>query len=329
MTHVTNRPVNSFVPEHPAISVLIPLYNKQGEVRRAIASVLAQSVSDYELIVVDDGSTDDGPRMVASISDPKLRMVHQANAGVSAARNRGVSEARAEVVAFLDADDEWLPDLLETIVRLVSNFPECRVYATGYAYAHAGRRARPAILRGLPRGFREGILDDYFRVAAHSDPPLWSSAVAVQKAALQMVGGFPVGIASGEDLLTWARLACSYRVAYSVQPRALYWIPSDLSARRERTPAEPDLVAEGLAGLLNKTPPEERVALEHYCSHWKRMRGVDCLKQGKRQKALVEFNAACRYSGASGRLRLMKTLAQLPAGDTAFRALLHLRACLR
>jgi hypothetical protein len=81
--------------------------------------------------------------------------------------------------------------------------------------------------------------------------------------------------------------------------------------------------------LLNKTPPEERAALEHYCSHWKRMRGVDCLKQGNRQGALAEFNAACRYSRASGRLRLVKTLAQLPAGDAVFRALLYLRACLR
>jgi len=123
--------------------------------------------------VVDDGSTDKGSDIVVAYRDPRIKMIRQENTGVSSARNRGISDARSELVAFLDADDEWLPDFLETILRLKDQFPECGVYATSYVYCRPGGHKRPAILRGLPDGFNEGILHDYFRIAANSDPPLY------------------------------------------------------------------------------------------------------------------------------------------------------------
>lgn len=313
----------------PAISVVMPLYNKEREVARAIGSVLAQSVTGYELIVVDDGSTDSGPQVVESLLNSRVRMIRQANGGVSAARNQGIAESQSELIAFLDADDEWAPDYLETILRLTRLFPECGVYGTGYAYRRTGGYTRPVTLRGLTDRFDEGILGDYFRIAANSDPPLWTSAVAVKKTCIQKIGGFPLGVTAGEDLLTWARLAYAYPVAYSRQPRAFFWDPEDLSARQGRTPAEPDMVGEGLACLLDKAATEKRLALCLYLSLWKRMRGVVYLKQGKRTKALMEFGSAIQYGGASSRLRALQALAHLPAGDAIFRMLLCLRAALR
>ena len=307
----------------------MPLFNKEREVARAISSVLSQTFTDFELVVVDDGSSDNGPAIVAACDDLRMRMIRQTNTGVSTARNRGIDEARADLVAFLDADDEWLPDYLETILHLSGRFPECGMYATGYAYRRAGGYTRHAILRGLPEEFEEGILDDYFRIATNSDPPICSSAVTVNKSSIQEIGGFPVGIIAGEDLLTWARLAFSYPVAYSTQPRAFFWDPADLSARHGRTPAEPDLVGEGLACLLDKAAPEKRPALSLYFSLWKRMRGVVYLKQGNRKKALVELRSAIHYGGITNRLRLLQALAQLPAGDALFRTLLYMRDCIR
>lgn len=314
---------------YPAISVVMPLYNKEREVARAISSVLAQTFVDYELVVVDDGSTDGSPAEVATFDDPRIRMIRQENAGVSAARNRGIDEARADLIAFLDADDEWSFDYLETILRLNGHFYECGVYATGYAYRREGGYTRPAILRGLPEGFDEGILDDYFRIAADSDPPLWTSAITVKKSCILAIGGFPVGIAAGEDLLTWARLAFSCPIAYSAKPRAFFWDPADLSARHARKPAEPDLVGEGLKCLLVTSTEEQCSALRRYYSLWKRMRGVVYLKQGNREKALAEFKSAIHYGGISKRLRILQTLAQTPAGDALFRTLLYLREAIR
>ena len=99
----------------PAISIIMPLYNKAAQVLDTVASVAAQTVSDWELVIVDDGSTDDGPALVRALGDARIRMVSQTNAGVSAARNRGVELARADLVTFLDADDLWFPEFLATV----------------------------------------------------------------------------------------------------------------------------------------------------------------------------------------------------------------------
>ena len=93
------------------VSVIIPLYNKSQYIARTLDSVLAQTFQDYEVIVVNDGSTDDGPRIVRQYRDPRLRLVSQENRGLSGARNRGIAESRTDWVAFLDADDEWMPEV--------------------------------------------------------------------------------------------------------------------------------------------------------------------------------------------------------------------------
>src|ERR1700690_1106881 len=186
------------------VSVIMPLYNKELYVERAIRSVLAQSFEDFELIVVNDGSTDNGPEKVRAVKDVRIRIIEQSNAGVSAARNRGIGQAQADLIAFLDADDEWEKDYLETIMRLRDKFPSCGVFATSYFILTEDGKKRRAIIRGLPEKFSESILNNYFFVAAQSDPPLWTSAVAITKHAINSAGGFPVGITAGEDLLTWA-----------------------------------------------------------------------------------------------------------------------------
>jgi glycosyltransferase involved in cell wall biosynthesis len=186
----------------PIISIVIPLYNKEIEVSRAIKSVLNQTVQDFELIVVNDGSTDKGPDVVRAINDPRIRMINEENGGVSAARNRGIKETRSELIAFLDADDEWMPSFLETIFRLRRNYPSCSVFATNYLYGHINGSFTPPIIRELPGFPWEGIFKNYFKVASKSNPPIWSSAVALTKKAITSIGGFPVGITFGEDLLT-------------------------------------------------------------------------------------------------------------------------------
>ena len=115
------------------VSVIIPLYNKAPYVRRALDSVAAQTFTDFEVIVVDDGSTDGGAELVAAYGDSRVRLLRQANAGPGAARNRGIAEARGDILAFLDADDVWLPVFLEESMRLLDRYgAEVATVTSGY-----------------------------------------------------------------------------------------------------------------------------------------------------------------------------------------------------
>jgi glycosyltransferase involved in cell wall biosynthesis len=296
----------------PKISIVMPLYNKEREVGRAVKSVLDQNFSDFELFIINDGSTDGGPQVVHQIHDKRIFISDQDKGGVSAARNRGIEEAKSDLIAFLDADDEWKPDFLEQVIRLRSTFPSCHVFATKYLYCSRDGKTRLPTLRGMPEGLWEGVLIDYFAIASKSDPPLCTSAVAVTKTAITSVRGFPVGITSGEDLLTWARLALKYSIAYSAEPCSCFWLPNDVSERPGRTPQIPDVVGSELAKLLDENSLGSKKGLAEYISLWHKMRAVIFISLGENEKALLEIKKAASYSGMDLRLRLLRTLAYTP-----------------
>ena len=119
------------------ISVVIPLYNKAHQIANTLYSVLKQTFRNFEIVVVDDGSTDNSVQEVEKVNDIRIRIIHQKNAGVSAARNKGIEEARYNLIAFLDADDEWKPEYLETQYNLFLKYPQCNVYACGYEFCNS------------------------------------------------------------------------------------------------------------------------------------------------------------------------------------------------
>ncbi len=281
----------------PFISVVMPMYNNAKEVRRAVSSVLVQTMTRFELVVVNDGSTDGCESIVRGIDDPRIQVFTQKNKGVSAARNRGVSEAQSEVVAFLDADDEWKPDFLGTISRLMHAFPSCSVFATHYQYMELEGTTRIPVLRNIPPGEWEGILENYFEVAAHSDPPLWSSAVAVRKSALSAVGGFPEGVAIGEDLLTWARLAAGFPIAFSKKRTSVFWLRGSLTGYPTRIPERPDAVGKELYVLISTLPAERKKAGYDFLAMWHRMRASMFIQLNDRENSIVEVKKMAEYAG--------------------------------
>lgn len=203
------------------ISVVIPLYNKEPHIRRTIESILYQSMPADEILVVDDGSTDGSANEVKKLSDPRIRLIQQPNAGECAARNRGVAEARNELVAFLDADDEWKPDFLTHIHRLYVKFPDCGAYATAYEEILPGGSVHFPILSILPPDPWFGIIPNLFKCLQLSNP-FFPSSVAIPKRVCNDLGGFPVGIRRGGDLMMWIRLGAKYPIAYSPSSQVLY-----------------------------------------------------------------------------------------------------------
>jgi glycosyltransferase involved in cell wall biosynthesis len=305
----------------PEISIVIPLFNKEREVGRAIRSVLAQTFNNYEIIVLNDGSTDKGPEIVRNINDLRIRVIDQENGGVSVARNRGINEANAELIAFIDADDEWHPDFLETVIRLRTNYPTCDVFATNYVFRRMNNYLRHTSINGLPDGFKEGILANYFSIAAKSDPPLWTSAIAINKKTITSIGGFPKGITSGEDLITWAKVALNHKIAYSVNTKAYNWEPVNLSDRPGRVPQTPDIVGEEFVRLLDACNSPQAKDLRDYIALWHQMRASVFLRLGKRKEAIWEVKKSVRYSKKNPKLYLFFVIALLPRGmrNCAFR----------
>ncbi|HMA53239.1 MAG TPA: glycosyltransferase family A protein, partial [Acidobacteriota bacterium] len=141
----------------PRVTVVIPLYNKAPYIAAAVRSVLAQTFTDFEVIVVDDGSLDDGAEVVDRFDDPRLRLVRQENQGESAARNKGVTLAASELLAFLDADDEWTPSHLEVLLRLADRFPGAGLLATAYKIVSPDGRSCLAGYHGVPAAPWEGL----------------------------------------------------------------------------------------------------------------------------------------------------------------------------
>lgn len=280
------------------ISVVIPLYNKQDLIVNTIQSVLTQTYQDFEIIVVDDGSTDDSPNQVLDFQDPRIRLVYQNNSGVAAARNRGISESRGDFVAFIDADDLWLPDYLYTQLLLVRKFPNCDVFACNYEFKNLNGVIANPKLYNIPFDGEFGLLDGYFEISSVSDPPLWTSAVMVRKPVIESVGGFPVGIKSGEDLLTWARLACRYDIAYCMKPLATYC----QGYSNPRPPEVKDFVGEQLECLLKESP--ETLGLKRYVAFWYKMRMCRCLAHRMWGKAMRSFFKSLGYRPIQGKIYL-------------------------
>lgn len=275
-------------------SVVIPLYNKCQYIRRALESVRRQTEQDFEIIVVDDGSTDGGAGRAAELDDGRISVVHQENAGAAAARNRGIGLAQGGIIAFLDADDEWQPDFLRTIDGLQAAFPGCGAYATRYAVQTTQGVLRECPLpRRYARGFY-GVIDDYFRLAAEWKP-FCSSSIAVRRSVLHRTGGFPEGVGFGEDLHAWLLIALSESIAYTTVSGAIYHQEAEgrICQRVHHTSDvsfAPVLENALVHGRLNA---RGRVAAIEYLSYFRLQAAAHCLAAGDHATAR-KLLALCR-----------------------------------
>jgi len=230
--------------KQPLFSVVIPLYNKEPHIGRALDSVLAQTYSDFEIIVVDDGSTDKGPEIVKSYNNEKITLIQQKNAGASRARNRGIREANGLLIAFLDADDAWLPHFLETVAKLHKQFPEAGIYGTAYAWCYPDK----SVLSSYLKEKGEHLLECYFREEVTSAMKnsqftsylFTSDSFAAPKENLEAVDFYPEDLIHGEDQELYAKIALSYSVAYSPSICACYYqdIVNSTSRKKSKLPVE-------------------------------------------------------------------------------------------
>lgn len=295
------------------ISVVIPLFNKKQTILNTIHSVLSQSFSPLEILVVNDGSTDGSDILVQKLNHPKVRLIQQDNHGVSMARNVGIEQSKSSWIAFLDADDIWFPSYLENFRLLLNSFPQASVLASRYLLEDYQGLRNEMVLRKIPFQGEAGILSNYFEIASCSHPPIWSSSVIVKKDALQKIGGFPIGIKSGEDLITWARLAVDNCIAYSLKANSVFVQAASHTYhdKPNRTPEETDYVWVNLIILLRKFP--NTPFLRDYIAHWAKMRASIFLRLGMKMKAWKEIKKSLSFDFTNFKVYIYLVLLFMPS----------------
>lgn len=222
------------------VSVVIPLYNKEKSITSTLQSVCAQTYTDFEVLVVNDGSTDNGATLAAKYPDTRIRVINKENGGVCSARNRGIKEAKGEFVALLDGDDQWDKDYLEEQMKMIHDFPKAAMWGINFAELNHGQLIRK-LETDLPDGYR-GYVERYFQRPKRISDLFCSSSVVIRKEAFDKVGMFDERIKYSEDSDMWFRIISNYPVAfydrymvwylYDAENRAMnrkrllkYWLP--------------------------------------------------------------------------------------------------------
>jgi glycosyltransferase involved in cell wall biosynthesis len=241
------------------ISVIIPLYNKGPYIGRAIESTLHQTIQNFEIIVVDDKSNDEGPAIIKSYHDPRIILIEQEHRGVSFTRNHGVDLATGNFIAFLDADDEWMPKHLETILRLIEKYPTAGMYATAYKWDTHNGKTQWDDYRFIPDPPWEGLIPDYFKSGAYGYPPVCTSIVVIPKKIFLEKDGFPEEYSWGEDVDLFGKIALQYPVAFSWELGGIYHT-DDLNQISNRTPPlEEPFTQTAYAAILNGNVPSDLI----------------------------------------------------------------------
>ncbi len=189
--------------EKPMVSVIIPTYNRAWTLRAAIDSVLVQDYEDTELIVVDDGSTDDTPALLSAYGK-QIHVIRQENQGVSAARNRGIRAACGDLIALLDSDDRWLPGKLATQVAFFTGHPDAQICQTQEIWIRNGVRVNPGKRHRKPSGM---IFSPSLALCLVSP-----SAVMIRRRLLREVGLFDESLPACEDYDLWLRIARKHAI---------------------------------------------------------------------------------------------------------------------
>jgi glycosyltransferase involved in cell wall biosynthesis len=220
-------------------SIVVPLYNKEKSIFRAISSILKQNLQDFELIIVNDGSTDNSIDVLNEIEDNRIIIVNKPNGGVSSARNFGIEVSKFDWICFLDADDYWKPNHLDVVKELINKYPSGSIYST--LINQNSEKGIRFIENSLPDDF-EGYIDNYFKYA-FKGTIFHSSSVCIKKESLVKVGCFDTSLKHGEDLDLWFKLMIKNRGVVKKESTVVYDLLGENRAMLSKCDYEKHLVS--------------------------------------------------------------------------------------
>jgi glycosyltransferase involved in cell wall biosynthesis len=264
---------------------------------------------------VDDQSGDDGREIVRNFSDTRITLIEQDHRGASLTRNHGVELAKNDFIAFLDADDEWMPRYLETILRLIRKYPEAGMYTTAWKISTGEGKTQWANFQNIPAAPWEGVMPDYFRSGALGDDPVMASGAVIPREIFHEVGGFPEGYWFGEDTDLFGRIALKYPVAFSWEFGALYHVDASNRSCIRKMPLdiEEPFVKNARQALRSGEVPEElKESLQEFITKKEIYRCYLNLHEGNLQTGLAIVQQCTTKLRRYERLKLI-ILAKFPS----------------
>lgn len=249
------------------ISVIIPLYNKEDFIEEAIHSVLRQSYKKFELLVIDDGSTDKSHELVESIKDNRLKLIKIEHSGVSTARNTGVRASKFDWVAFLDADDWWDSNFLKEMVHAIKTFKDVKLFASGRIHVFKDSQ-KPYSNPYLPLFGETGAVN-FFKIISRFLPVINSSNAVLRKSLFEDVGYFRNTQKMHEDHDLWIRLSVGNNIVFVNKHLSYYRNTDSFSASNlYYEPEDFCIFLRTLIDTRKRLTKEERVYFEKYANHF-------------------------------------------------------------
>ncbi len=204
----------------PYFSVIIPLYNKEKYIEKTLQSVLNQLFNDFEIIIIDDGSTDNSINIISQFTSPRIKIIKQSNKGAGAARNTGIDHAKGDYIALLDADDCWYEDHLTQLKKQIDLFPNAGLYCNNYEVLYSKNNCKKARFN-FTFGKECVIVKDYFK-ASIINSIAWTSSVGFAKSKFKSLKGFNESLKTAQDLDLWIRFALKHQVSFNPKVTMTY-----------------------------------------------------------------------------------------------------------
>ncbi|TRX16587.1 glycosyltransferase family 2 protein [Flavobacterium franklandianum] len=237
-------------------TVIIPLFNKENFIENTLKSVLNQSFIDFEVLIINDGSTDKSEEKVLGFKDARIHYFYKKNSGVSAARNFGIEKAKSDYITFIDADDFWYPNFLQEMFENIDRFPELKVFSAAIE-VETSKKIIPSTYSIVKTGDCEIV--NYFE-ASSKETVICTSCAVFNKSVFEKTGNFDIQLKSGEDTDMWIRIGLIYPILFSWKILARYvYDPKSLTKNHSTTINSFDF---SKYTLLEKTNPSLKKFLD-------------------------------------------------------------------
>jgi glycosyltransferase involved in cell wall biosynthesis len=268
----------------PYFSIVIPVYNKERFVAETLKSVLSQTFTDYEVIIINDGSTDESEARILEFSDNRIRYFSKKNEGVANARNFGIEKASSEYICFLDADDYWYPEFLGTMHCYTLEFPKQKAFASAIEIETRNHRIKAQY--SIP-GTSESEIVDFFK-ASQKECVMWTSGVCLHKEVFEKIGVFDTNIKHGEDTELWIRIGLEFPIVFIRKILARY-VYDDTGVSRNL-----DYYFEGYTFDKYASAEKQNPELKNYMDRNRFSAAIKCILNGdketsKRLKAGIDL----------------------------------------